>query len=127
MDNRVKMPMKPTKGLTPNFNNASVQDNNTPQYPNQNQGYNPNMNNGYYNQNPNNYPAKKSKSKTTAGLLALFLGDLGIHKFYLGKTVLGIVYLLFCWTYIPGLIAIIEGIIYLTMDQNTFDNKYGNN
>jgi TM2 domain-containing membrane protein YozV len=48
------------------------------------------------------------KNPTTAVLLALFLGGLGAHKFYLGQTGLGIVYLLFSWTTIPGWIALIE-------------------
>jgi TM2 domain-containing membrane protein YozV len=48
------------------------------------------------------------KSPTTAVLLALFLGGLGSHKFYLGKTVAGILYLLFCWTTIPAWIALFE-------------------
>lgn len=48
------------------------------------------------------------KNPTTAVLLALFLGGLGIHKFYLNNIGLGIVYLLFCWTYIPAIIAFIE-------------------
>ncbi|MEN6523854.1 MAG: NINE protein [Anaerolineaceae bacterium] len=48
------------------------------------------------------------KSPTTAVLLALFLGGLGAHKFYLGKTVAGILYLLFCWTTIPAWIALFE-------------------
>jgi len=53
------------------------------------------------------YNATK-KNPTTAVLLALFLGGLGIHKFYLGQTGLGILYLIFCWTYIPSFIALIE-------------------
>lgn len=38
--------------------------------------------------NVNNAPAggSSAKSKTTAGLLAIFLGTLGIHNFYLGYT-----------------------------------------
>ena len=48
------------------------------------------------------------KSVTTAVLLALFLGGLGIHKFYLGQPGLGVLYILFCWTYIPSIIALIE-------------------
>lgn len=38
------------------------------------------------------------KSKTTAGLLALFLGGAGAHKFYLGQWKMGLLYLLFIWT-----------------------------
>lgn len=33
------------------------------------------------------------KSRTTAAILAIFLGGLGIHKFYMGKAI-GLVYLL---------------------------------
>ena len=65
------------------------------------------------------------KSKTTAGILALLLGGLGAHKFYLGKGWQGILYLLFCWTYIPTIAALIEGVIYLTMSDIEFERKYG--
>jgi TM2 domain-containing membrane protein YozV len=65
-----------------------------------------------------------SKNKVTAGLFALFLGGIGVHKFYLGQVGSGIVYLLFCWTLIPGLIAFIEGIILLTMNDADFARRY---
>ena len=65
-----------------------------------------------------------SKNKVTAGLFALLLGGLGIHKFSLGQVGSGIVYLLFCWTLIPGIIAFIEGIILLTMTEADFARKY---
>lgn len=48
------------------------------------------------------------KNPTSAVLFTLFLGGVGGHKFYMGQTGLGVVYLLFCWTYIPGIIALIE-------------------
>lgn len=64
------------------------------------------------------------KDKITAALFALFLGGFGIHKFYLNRPVQGIIYLLFFWTFIPALIAFVEGIIYLTMDETTFSIKY---
>ncbi|WP_298836925.1 TM2 domain-containing protein [Clostridium sp.] len=66
------------------------------------------------------------KSKTTAGILAILLGGLGVHKFYLGKIKIGILYLIFCWTYIPAFIGIIEGIIYLTASDEKFYNNYVN-
>jgi len=71
------------------------------------------------------YKAKEGKSKTTAGILAMFLGGIGIHKFYLGKDWQGLLYLLFCWTYIPAIIGFIEGIVYLTMSDNEFEVRYG--
>jgi TM2 domain-containing membrane protein YozV len=66
------------------------------------------------------------KSKSSAGILALLLGGFGVHKFYLGQTGLGVVYLLFFWTLIPALVAFVEGIIYLTMSDADFDAKYNN-
>lgn len=66
-----------------------------------------------------------TKSKTTAGVLALLLGGLGFHKFYLGKIGQGILYLLFCWTYIPAFLGLCEGIYYLTMKEEVFCQKYG--
>lgn len=41
-------------------------------------------------------------------LLALFLGGLGIHHFYLRRTGLGILYLCFSWTGIPTVLGFIE-------------------
>ena len=64
------------------------------------------------------------KSKVAAGLLGIFLGGLGIHKFYLGKIGMGILYLVLCWTYIPAIIGFIEGIIYLASDDHTFQVKH---
>ncbi len=64
------------------------------------------------------------KDKTTAGVLALLLGGVGAHKFYLGHSGAGIVYLLFCWTLIPGIIGFFEGISLLTMNQATFDMRH---
>jgi len=67
----------------------------------------------------------KGRSRLVATLFAIFLGSLGIHKFYLGKVGWGIVYLLFSWTFIPSVVGFIEGIIYLTMSDEDFAAKYG--
>jgi len=64
------------------------------------------------------------KNKTTAGLLAIFLGWLGVHKFYLDRAAQGILYIVFIWTFIPLVVSIIEGIIYLTMTEEAFNLKY---
>lgn len=65
------------------------------------------------------------KSKGVAALLALFLGGFGIHKFYLGQTLWGILYLLFCWTFIPAIISIFEVIILLFMNESKFNRRFG--
>lgn len=65
------------------------------------------------------------KSKVAAGLLAIFLGGIGAHKFYLGKPLMGLLYLLFFWTGIPAIVGFIEGIIYLTKSDADFAAKYG--
>lgn len=75
---------------------------------------------------------KTMKSKTTAGLLAIFLGEFGIHWFYLGKSGKGIAYLLlflvFCWTFfvplIVAIVTLIEGIVFLTMNEEKFNMEY---
>jgi TM2 domain-containing membrane protein YozV len=77
------------------------------------------------------------KDKMVAGLLAIFLGSLGIHKFYLGFTGPGLVYLLVntvgwavTWimlgipNMVLGVMALIEGIIYLTQSDEEFEQKY---
>jgi hypothetical protein len=65
------------------------------------------------------------RNRLAAALFALLLGGIGIHKFYLGKVGQGVLYLLFCWTFIPLIISIIEGIVYLTMTDSDFAAKYG--
>ena len=76
---------------------------------------------------PTSAPAtgRPRKDKTTAALLAIFLGGLGIHKFYLGKTGQGVLYLLFCWTFIPAIVGFIEGIIYLTKSDAAWAAEWG--
>lgn len=80
---------------------------------------------------------KSEKNKTVAGLLAIFVGGFGIHKFYLGFTGPGLVYLLtntigwvitFWLMGIPnmilGVMTLIEGIIYLTRTDEDFEQTY---
>lgn len=65
------------------------------------------------------------KSKVTAIILALLLGGIGGHKFYLDRPGQGILYLIFCWTFIPSVIALIEAIIYVATSDEAFHLKYG--
>ena len=64
------------------------------------------------------------KSRILAAVLAIFLGGLGIHKFYMGKIGWGVVYLLLYRTGVPAIVALVEGIIYLFSDDTTFNSKY---
>ncbi len=64
------------------------------------------------------------KDKNVAALLALFFGGIGAHKFYLGQPGWGIVYLLFFWTFIPSIAAVIEFILLAVMDQEAFDRRF---
>ena len=70
-------------------------------------------------------PTGYGKSRAVAATLALFLGSFGIHKFYLGQVALGILYLLFFWTGIPGFIAWIEAIIYLATSDANWAQQHG--
>lgn len=67
---------------------------------------------------------RPAKSRTIAILLALFLGGAGMHKFYLGRPGWGLVYLLFCWTFIPAIIGFIEGVGYILMGDEKFAQTY---
>jgi TM2 domain-containing membrane protein YozV len=51
------------------------------------------------------------KDKGVAVIFALFLGGLGIHNFYLEEYALGILHLVFCWTMIPSIVALVEAIV----------------
>lgn len=70
------------------------------------------------------------KSKIAAGVLAILLGGLGIHKFYLGYTTAGLIMLLVTILSlgmaapIVGIIGLVEGIIYLTKTDADFYNTY---
>ena len=70
------------------------------------------------------FPKKTRRSRFIAVLLAFLLGDIGIHKFYLGQPGWGILYLFFSWTGIPFIVGVIEGIMYLSMSDQAFETKY---
>jgi|TARA_B110000908_G_scaffold10354_1_gene12390 TM2 domain-containing membrane protein YozV len=61
------------------------------------------------------------KSRKTAMLLAIFLGYLGIHRFYLGQIGLGVLYLCTGGFLI---LPIIDFFIWLLGSQESFDDKY---
>lgn len=78
------------------------------------------------------------KSRLAAGLLAILLGSFGAHKFYLGYTVPAVLMLSvtvvsvclmflligFFFFWIPFVIGVIEGILYLTKTDADFERIY---
>ncbi len=66
-----------------------------------------------------------AEKKVVAGIFAILLGWLGVHKFYLGYTKEGVIQLilgLLCG--IGWIIGVIEGIIYLTKSDEEFVATY---
>lgn len=88
-------------------------------YNNQQPQPNPNYNNGNY----------RSEKKLAAGLLGILLGTFGANKFYLGYINEGIIQIVLnivtCG--IASIVPFIEGIIYLTMSDEQFDQTYVQN
>jgi TM2 domain-containing membrane protein YozV len=66
------------------------------------------------------------KSQNVAIVLAVLCGGLGVHRFYLRKVGTGVLYLLFCWTGIPALIAYIEALVYTFRSQDSWARRYNN-
>lgn len=68
------------------------------------------------------------KDKNTAAVLALVLGVVGVHRFYLKQTGLGVLYILLMFTFgFSALLGLIDAIKFLTMDKDDFDFKYNRN
>lgn len=84
----------------------------------------------------NKIPEQESKRVIT-GILAIFLGWAGVHKFILGYTNEGLTMLILtivlsivtCGIFsgVVGLIGLIEGIIYLTKTDEEFVYEYQTN
>jgi len=81
-------------------------------------------------ENGNSVPQPEENKKILAGILAILLGPLGIHKFILGYQKEGIIMLLVSiltcgiGAAIMALIGLIEGIIYLTKTDEEFYQIY---
>lgn len=85
----------PAGGININMNQVQ----NNPQVQNQQQGVGP------------VYASGRVVNKLVYVLLAIFLGGIGGQKFYAGRWGLGILCLIFCWTGLPSVIGVIEGIL----------------
>ena len=77
-------------------------------------------------------PAHKESNKIAAGILAIILGCLGIHKFIMGYTKEGVIMLLVSLltfgigALVMWVIGLVEGIIYLTKSDEDFVATYVN-
>ena len=79
-----------------------------------------------------NWKIAGADKKITAGILAILLGGLGIHKFILGYRSAGLIMLLVSIlgaililpTVVMSIIGLVEGIIYLTKDDEDFVRQY---
>ncbi|MBF2075075.1 MAG: TM2 domain-containing protein [Synechococcales cyanobacterium C42_A2020_086] len=75
-------------------------------------------------------PTTRADKKIAAGICAILLGALGIHKFILGYTTEGLIMLLVSvltcglGAWVMGVIGMVEGIIYLTKSDDEFVNTY---
>lgn len=85
-------------------------------------------------------PVPGAEKKLAAGLCGILLGSFGVHKFILGYQQEGIILLavtLVAWVitmitcgigaplvFVPSIIGIVEGIIYLTKSDEDFVNTY---
>lgn len=84
---------------------------------------------GYPRDNPFDASGPEGKSRGVCALLAIFLGFMGVHYFYLGKTGAGVLtFILFlcsctCWYYV----MIIQGILMFCMSNADFERKYVQN
>lgn len=104
------------------------------------ENYNENSKHQSWNTPENNPPGyrRPENKRVLAGVFAILFGGLGIHKFILGMNMEGIILLaitiisipLMCVVigaftiYIPALIGLIEGIIYLTKTDEEFYQTY---
>lgn len=68
----------------------------------------------------------QENKRVLAGIFALILGGLGVHKFILGYTQEGIIQLIIgvCTCGVGGVIGFVEGIIYLVKTDEEFYQTY---
>lgn len=67
---------------------------------------------------------ERNSDQIVAGILAILVGGLGVHKFYQGNMRNGVLYLCFFWTAIPALLGLIEGILMLLADEAEYERKW---
>jgi TM2 domain-containing membrane protein YozV len=68
----------------------------------------------------------RGKQKVVAGILGILLGGFGVHHFYLGSTMAGVIQiiatLVTCGA--ASLVGLVEGILLIVMNDADFDARY---
>ncbi len=62
-------------------------------------------------------------NQVAAGVLSILLGDIGVGHFYTGQTLRGVLDILFCWTGVPAIIGLVEGIIWLCDSEEEWSER----
>jgi TM2 domain-containing membrane protein YozV len=70
------------------------------------------------------FPVRGMKSRGVTAALAILLGGLGVHYFYLERPGKGLISLLFCWTFIPAIWGLVFGINVMTMTDDRFHKTF---
>ena len=64
------------------------------------------------------------RSKGMALILSLILGGVGIHHMYLGNYIRGVLYFMFCWTFIPLALSLFDAFLLLFTTESEFQKLY---
>ncbi|HED05103.1 MAG TPA: NINE protein [Ignavibacteria bacterium] len=67
---------------------------------------------------------KKHRNISLARFVSFFFGTFGFQKFYLGQTKKGILSIMFCWTFIPSFIGLIDFIKLISINEESFNIKF---
>lgn len=67
---------------------------------------------------------RPTRNRWVAILLAILLGGIGIHKFYLRRYISGVLYLVFCWTFIPLFLSFLDALVYLIIPSKEWRQRY---
>lgn len=57
-------------------------------------------------------------------VIAIILGTIGLQHFYVKQTALGVLGVLFCWTGIPAIVALVQAAVWLFKGEDWFNAKY---
>ncbi len=71
-----------------------------------------------------NVSISNGRNRIIAVILAFVLGWIGGYKFYLGQWVQGLAFVLFCWSGLPFIFGIVEGVMMLAMTDEQFNAKF---